>query len=81
MQLRLPHHKLVELCAALGEFTTRKRASKSNYNPSLGSLTGLPQWFMAEKCSYAVTIINAFCKLKHKTHKIRLSHDVLADIT
>lgn len=79
MQLSLPQGKLDELRSELEAFMQRKRASKQQ----LQSLAGKLNWAASVVYGGRVFlrhIINAFCKLQHKTHKIRLSHETHQDI-
>jgi hypothetical protein len=79
MQLRLPQGKLAELSTELSSFMSRSRASKRQ----LQSLAGKLNWAASVVYGGRVflrRIIDAFCKLKHKMHKIRLSLDIQEDI-
>ena len=79
MSLRLPEDKLLSLREELASFLHRKRASKHQ----LQSLAGKLNWAAAVVYGGRVflrRIINAFCMLKHKTHKLRLNADIIQDI-
>lgn len=79
MQLSLPENKLLELRRELASFMGRQRASKQQ----LQSLAGKLNWAASVVYggrAFLRRIINAICILKHKSHKIRLSHTVKQDI-
>jgi hypothetical protein len=80
MQLSLPIDKLNGLKHELDTFMERTRASKQQ----LQSLAGKLNWAASVVYGGRVflrRIINAFCKLQHKSHKIRLSRDIRQDIS
>jgi hypothetical protein len=79
MHISLPSNKLSELKAEIADFMLRQRASKRQ----LQSLAGNLKWAASVVYGGRVflrCIINAFCALKHKSHKMRLSWDIKQDI-
>lgn len=79
MELRLPEEKLVALKHELAVFSQRKRATRKQLQSLLGKLSYASSVVVGGR-AFNRRIINAMCRLRHDSHRVRLRADVLADI-